>query len=1050
MKSGIKISTVLMLLAGLLFASEWEFENVFFDFNLEYSGSVGIQGLAVDGDGNIWYALYGQPTGWYTNDNNDSLEVYQIFIKTPEGLALSFSPISSLNIEGTDYPLVSGPRGMATDPDGNIIYSVAGTVYKINHIDGSGIAVFDFPDVTTSLTKAAVDENGWVYIAAVSPGHPVYILYADLTPIATTIAELSGAFSRALAVSPDGRDLYVGSTWNGMGIRHYHSVLPGILPHEFVKYIGGWFMGADSSSFQELWPEDVAFGPDGLLYAANTQIDYSGDETHGSRWYIYDPESGAEVGDFGVPAGDPSAGGVWNGRGIDWDPSGSTMYIGDFGYNTVSVWTRTDLIDSTFYLTPGTVQIIPGDTVSIPITVTTPNDRSLNSFDMQFQVQNQNLELLGMETSGTALEAYGWNTEQNIQDGIVFISAAGANGILGSGVLFSLIATVSETTQPGFIPLLLESVVLNAGEELVVETGGVQVLGDGYATLDVDTVDVPAGESWLLPIQVYIEAPLQINSFDLSIEGIAGDLEFSGLASTGLIQAANWLVETNYQNGVLYVSAAGAEAIIGSGALFQIQIHVPFDAVEHFQPVWISTARINAGIDCMDANSGGVNITPPVPRTLLHVSAESGSDETGTGALNNPFMTIQHAVNMSNWGDTVLVHEGLYYENILMPNRDLVLASEYLFDPQDDHIAATIIDGSASGSVVQYQFSNTHASRLQGFTIQNGRSHHGGGISCVNSSPSISDCVIRNNQTSTSMQWGSSGGGLYFRASQSQLENLLIKDNVGYATYAEEGGGGGVALDVNSTLAMEDCVIRNNTSSPYGGGISMIGSMLSLNHCTLADNASNWGGSQLWLGDANICTILNSILDGPSSIVEIVDQGFCELVIDYSAITGGLTSIVNNGLVPVTWGDHCVAATDPLFCDPESEMYTLAENSPCATSGEMGTYMGALPVGCGPIVTIDDPLIPTEFSLEPNFPNPFNPTTMLRFGLPEAGWVQLSIVNVLGREVRTLVGGDLPAGWHTQAWEGLNEAGEPVPAGMYFAVLKADAQTGTIKMLLLK
>jgi hypothetical protein len=94
--------------------------------------------------------------------------------------------------------------------------------------------------------------------------------------------------------------------------------------------------------------------------------------------------------------------------------------------------------------------------------------------------------------------------------------------------------------------------------------------------------------------------------------------------------------------------------------------------------------------------------------------------------------------------------------------------------------------------------------------------------------------------------------------------------------------------------------------------------------------------------------------------------------------------------------------------------------------------------------------IPDAFSLQPNYPNPFNPVTNIRYGLPEPKNIRLTVVNILGQEVTELSNGWLDLGFHTVQWNGLNQYGKNVSAGMYFAVLTDGKAIRVQKMLLLK
>jgi photosystem II stability/assembly factor-like uncharacterized protein len=91
--------------------------------------------------------------------------------------------------------------------------------------------------------------------------------------------------------------------------------------------------------------------------------------------------------------------------------------------------------------------------------------------------------------------------------------------------------------------------------------------------------------------------------------------------------------------------------------------------------------------------------------------------------------------------------------------------------------------------------------------------------------------------------------------------------------------------------------------------------------------------------------------------------------------------------------------------------------------------------------------IPVGVSLEPNFPNPFNPTTMIRYTLPPgtARHVQVTIHDLLGRQIATLVDGEEPPGPRSVLWE----AG-PAPGGVYFCILRAAGSMKLVKMLLIR
>lgn len=89
--------------------------------------------------------------------------------------------------------------------------------------------------------------------------------------------------------------------------------------------------------------------------------------------------------------------------------------------------------------------------------------------------------------------------------------------------------------------------------------------------------------------------------------------------------------------------------------------------------------------------------------------------------------------------------------------------------------------------------------------------------------------------------------------------------------------------------------------------------------------------------------------------------------------------------------------------------------------------------------------LPTTFSLSPNYPNPFNPTTTIRFALPEAATVRLTVYDVLGRQVQLLVDEQRPSGRHEVGFEATR-----LPSGLYFYRIEAGAFTAVRRMLLVK
>jgi hypothetical protein len=94
--------------------------------------------------------------------------------------------------------------------------------------------------------------------------------------------------------------------------------------------------------------------------------------------------------------------------------------------------------------------------------------------------------------------------------------------------------------------------------------------------------------------------------------------------------------------------------------------------------------------------------------------------------------------------------------------------------------------------------------------------------------------------------------------------------------------------------------------------------------------------------------------------------------------------------------------------------------------------------------------LPETFTLHQNYPNPFNPTTTIRFEIPVPSQVSLKIYNLMGQEVRTLTRDWFPMGNHQLIWNGKDQRGIPVSAGVYIYRLQSQNFQKTRKMVLLK
>lgn len=353
--------------------------------------------------------------------------------------------------------------------------------------------------------------------------------------------------------------------------------------------------------------------------------------------------------------------------------------------------------------------------------------------------------------------------------------------------------------------------------------------------------------------------------------------------------------------------------------------------------------------------------------------------------------------------------------------------------------------------------------------LQNG-AYDGGGLYCYQSSPIVVSCSFTNNTASDA------GGAIAVHTAAPQVRNCTFTSNWAY-------WGGGVLSDYragtrlygcrilsNSTNSMggailtsesvsrtevRNCTFQNNASGDQGGAIyGRNGSITTVSGCTFMDNTANTGGT-IRLYNSAAADFTNSIVWAQAGFTTPVVALQTSAAASFACcdVRGGLAGIVKDGTSSVAWGAGNLDA-DPQFCGAAQGFLGLRSTSPCAERNNPGCgLIGADERVCSATGVGDGPPpagSPDDVRLLPAVPNPFNPRTTLRFELPAAGPVRLTIHGLDGRLVATLVARELPAGGHEAAWDGRDRAGRTVAAGVYLCRLEAAGAIRTQRLALLK
>ncbi|MBN1478938.1 T9SS C-terminal target domain-containing protein [candidate division KSB1 bacterium] len=315
------------------------------------------------------------------------------------------------------------------------------------------------------------------------------------------------------------------------------------------------------------------------------------------------------------------------------------------------------------------------------------------------------------------------------------------------------------------------------------------------------------------------------------------------------------------------------------------------------------------------------------------------------------------------------------------------------------------------------------------------------------------------------------GGGIGFYDSAIGLvqNNLIYMNEAGY--------GGGVGARLSRTGAVlnqwDEKGIKGQLESlrKAGSDIPDYGAIVLMNN-TIVENKSGTGGGIY--SDTKKMVVLNNIVWGNSAGDgrQILDRTGRVIDVHYSNVQAGW----------VGDGEHNIDANPMFAIDP---LYSLQSSSPCISAGcdsftvngqcvvcpsidfygntrpwpdktipDIGAFESDLGVG------IDVPAnksMPAAFQLAQNYPNPFNPTTTIEYQLPQPGWVTISIYNLSGQHIRTLVDKQKNAGFYSVMWDATDKTGQKTSSGVYLYRIqifdvktRREAWRGERKMLLLK
>lgn len=314
-------------------------------------------------------------------------------------------------------------------------------------------------------------------------------------------------------------------------------------------------------------------------------------------------------------------------------------------------------------------------------------------------------------------------------------------------------------------------------------------------------------------------------------------------------------------------------------------------------------------------------LSGPARATIIHIPGD--------------YPTIQEGINASADGDTVLVADGIYFENINFLGKAILLTSENGPDYTTIEIQTTSVP------VVIFNNNEGRNSVLSGFTVDGDSSYWG--ILCVSASPTIYENVIKNHEAGIKVEGGGPlirkndicfcdhsdvgphvSGGINLNGSNAVIDSNVIHHNEAHVAAA-------VSINLSDNVVMERNLIFSNVASGYIGGVVLNNSnnLDFINNTVVQNSTQDLDRASITYHHCNDVVIINNIVSFNDEL-GIWDNG------DNSSVTFDYNDVYGNDA-----GDfHGIGSgpngisEDPLFVDLNNDDYHLQEGSPCIDAGD--------------------------------------------------------------------------------------------------------------------
>jgi hypothetical protein len=421
--------------------------------------------------------------------------------------------------------------------------------------------------------------------------------------------------------------------------------------------------------------------------------------------------------------------------------------------------------------------------------------------------------------------------------------------------------------------------------------------------------------------------------------------------------------------------------------------------------------------------------------SCLTVTLTASLAEADVRRVPQDFATLGGALSAAQAGDTLEVAAGTYAPSTNGETFPLVIAVDDL-QILGQGMGVSIVDAEGSASV--FDFDTAGGGRIHGFTITGGgTTDEGGGIRIRRGTVEVdhnfvwangaklrgagidvtggADPWIHHNvvwesfDTNLSHPGDPHGIQIHGAATRCRAENNLIG----------RGDSNGLFFETDTTAMIRNNIfLENGTPAVRGRGICAFGTSESV--------------------------VAHNVFHG-NAIAALIVEG-----------AGNVSASVANDLDP-TDNIYANLDADPRLVDPSSHLFSLQPDSPAIDAGDPsspsdpdGTVADAGPFYYDQTPLSTPPSARALVEMLPNAPNPFNPSTLVRYRTSRPTWVEIEVLDARGRRVRRLFAGLVREGVNAVRWDGMDASGRPVVSGVYLASITFEGARTTAPMALVR